>query len=184
MYYSQYCLKLKARYFSNNHKFLRVLLNPATNRPPTTNAPNHQPTDPIILFKRLSNRKIFSLQNIHTAENIISVYYLLYLMYNIGLNSIKRLQKKTWLLINTYGGITEVYFVGFKLYCCAPPQLFQSYFLLMEISIRWDVFFHFMRINLINLPKQPSKKTNSNTVWKTEIRHSSLFPSLPFIAKA
>ena len=68
-----------------------VLLNPPTpthrpptNQPPTTNPPTHRPpthqsTDPIISFKRLGNRKIFILQNTHTAETIISVY-LRYLM--------------------------------------------------------------------------------------------------------
>ena len=34
-------------------------------------------TDPIIIFKRLGNRNIFILQNIHAAEKIIPVYYLL-----------------------------------------------------------------------------------------------------------
>ena len=31
--------------------------------------------------------------------------------------------------------------LSFKLYSCTPPQLFQSYFLPMDISIRQDVFF-------------------------------------------
>ena len=71
--------------------------------------------------------------------------------------------------LNIYGGINEVYFLGFKLYCCTPLQLFQSYFLHMEISIRPNVFLQFiaivsMRIKIISLPKQPSNKTNSITV--------------------
>ena len=49
---------------------------PLTHRlidPPTT---DHRPTDPIIIK---GNRKMFILQNIHIAEKIITVYYLLYL---------------------------------------------------------------------------------------------------------
>ena len=47
----------------------------------------------------------------------------------------------------------------FKLYWCTSPQIFQRYFLRMEISIRSAVFFHFIaiaciRINLISLPQQ------------------------------
>ena len=63
-----------------------VLLNPPTHRPPnnqppttnppTTDPPTHRPTDSIIIFKRLGNRKIFILQNVHAAQNIISVCYL------------------------------------------------------------------------------------------------------------
>ena len=77
---------------SNDHQ-------PTHHRPTDNRQPTHQPTDPIILFRRFGNRKIFILHNTHTAENIISVYYLLYLMNNICLYSFKRLQKKTWLLI-------------------------------------------------------------------------------------
>ena len=42
---------------------------------------------------------------------------------------------------NTYGEINEEYFVGVELSCCAPPQIFESYFPRMEISIRPDVVF-------------------------------------------
>ena len=44
----------------------------STDYRPTDHRPRtHRPTDPIILFKRLGNRKIFILQNTHTAENVI-----------------------------------------------------------------------------------------------------------------
>ena len=36
--------------------------------------------------------------------------------------------------------VKHVYFLTFKLYCCAPLQLFQRYFLRMEFSIRTDIF--------------------------------------------
>ena len=49
---------------------------PPTHRPPTTNPPIHRPTDSIIIFKRLDNRKIFILQNIHAAKKVVSVCYL------------------------------------------------------------------------------------------------------------
>ena len=40
---------------------------------------------------------------------------------------------------NTYEELNEEYFLGVKLSCCTPPQIFQSYFLRMEISIRPDL---------------------------------------------
>ena len=58
----------------------RVLLNPPTTNPPTTDQPttDHLPTDPpthrppdgVMMFKRLENSKIFTLQNINTAGKI------------------------------------------------------------------------------------------------------------------
>ena len=68
---------------------------PTDHRPLTHQPTDHRPTDLIISFKRLGNRKIFILQNTHTAENIISVCYLLHLMNNICIHSFERLQKKT-----------------------------------------------------------------------------------------
>ena len=127
-------LKLTGFIKSTDHR-------PNSHRPTDHRLLTHRPTDPMILFERLSNRKIFILQNTHTAENIISVYYLLHLMNNICLHSFECLQKKTWLLLKYIGGINEVCFLGFKLYCFTPPQLFQRYFLFMEISIRPDAFF-------------------------------------------
>ena len=64
---------------------------------PTTNpnSPTHRPTGPIIIFKRLGNRKIFILQNTHTAEKNILGYYLLYLMNNICLHNFEHLQMKS-----------------------------------------------------------------------------------------
>ena len=67
-----------------------VLLNPSTTDPPTTDplttdqpttdhllidppthrTPIHRPTDAVIIFKRLKNSKIFTLQNINTAGKI------------------------------------------------------------------------------------------------------------------
>ena len=47
---------------------------------------DHRPTDPVIIFKRLGNRKILILQNTHTAEKIIWFYnnnYVLHLMNNV-----------------------------------------------------------------------------------------------------
>ena len=72
-----------------------------------------------------------------------------------------RIERKRGCLYNTYRELNEEYFLGVKLSCCTPPQIFQSYFLRMEISIRPDVFFlQFieivcMKINLIRLPKHP-----------------------------
>ena len=45
------------------------------------NSTEHRPTDqpttnPIIMFKRLGNRKIFISRNTHAAAKMISVYYL------------------------------------------------------------------------------------------------------------
>ena len=47
-------------------------------QPPTaTQGPTDLPTtDSIVTFKKLVNRKIFILQNTHSAAKIISVYYL------------------------------------------------------------------------------------------------------------
>ena len=42
-----------------------LLTNPPTHRPPT-----HFPTDAVIMFNRLENSKIFTLQNINTAGKI------------------------------------------------------------------------------------------------------------------
>ena len=42
-----------------------------------TDPPIHRLTNSIIILKRLGNIKIFISQNTHTAEKIISVYYLL-----------------------------------------------------------------------------------------------------------
>ena len=50
---------------------------------------------------------------------------------------------------NTYGESNEEYFVGVELFCCTPPQIFESYFLRMENSIRPDVFFSIQR-NSVN----------------------------------
>ena len=52
---------------------------------------------------------------------------------NICFHNFEHLQKKTQL-------INEIYFLGFKLYCYTPPQIFQSYFLHIEIPVRPDVF--------------------------------------------
>ena len=72
--------------------------------------------------------------------------------------TLKVCKRKRGCPYNTYGELNEEYFVGVKVSCCTPPQIFQSYFLRMEISIRPDVFFPFivivsMSINLIRLPK-------------------------------
>ena len=62
---------------------------------------------------------------------------------------------------NTYRELNEEYFPGIKISCCTPPQIFESYFSRMEISISPDgFFFQFeaivcLRINLIHLPKHP-----------------------------
>ena len=62
-----------------------VLLNPSTTDPLTTDQPTtdhlpidppthrtpiHRPTEAVIIFKRLKNSKIFTLQNINTAGEI------------------------------------------------------------------------------------------------------------------
>ena len=76
---------------------------------------------------------------------------------------------------NIYGGINEVCFLGFKLYCCAPPQLFKVIFYSWKFLLD-QMFFSLhstgMRFNLISLQKYSSNKTNFDTVWKTEIKDS------------
>ena len=69
---------------------------------PTTNpnSPTHRPTGPIIIFKRLGNRKIFILQNTLTAEKIfwVIIYCIWWIIFVfITLNICKR--KVPWLLI-------------------------------------------------------------------------------------
>ena len=54
---------------------LRVLLNPPTSDPPTTDhlptdLPAHRPNDGVIMFKRLENSMVFTLQNINIAGKI------------------------------------------------------------------------------------------------------------------
>ena len=60
--------------------FLGILLNPPTTDPPTTDQPTtdnlptdpptHRLTDAVIIFKRLENSEIFTLQNTNTAGKI------------------------------------------------------------------------------------------------------------------
>ena len=69
---------------------------PPTNRPPTHCPTDQRPIDPIIIVKRLGDRKMFILQNTHTAKKIITVNYLLYLMNDICLHNSERLHKKRW----------------------------------------------------------------------------------------
>ena len=51
----------------------------------------YRPADPRIIFKRPGNRKIVISKNTHTAEKLISVFYLLYLVNNICLDNFERL---------------------------------------------------------------------------------------------
>ena len=103
----------------------------ALSNPPTTDQPNHQTIDSIIIFKRLGNRKIFwYTKHSHSWENYFVLLSIWWIFIFITLNTYKR--KRSW--------INEIYFLGFKLYCCIPPQIFQSYFLHIEISVRPDVF--------------------------------------------
>ena len=74
---------------THHQRLTQRLTDPPTHRPST-----HQHTDTIIIFKILGNRKIFILQNTHTTEKIISVYYPLYLTNMLCLHNFEVLQKK------------------------------------------------------------------------------------------
>ena len=105
-YYHQDLKRLQTWFFVLGS--FRVLVNPTTINPPIPNQPttdyllNDPPThfsltfrttDPIIIFKRLANRKIFSSQNINRTGNIILVNFSF--MNNICLHNFECQQKKT-----------------------------------------------------------------------------------------
>ena len=67
-YFSRYPFFFyKHSIFSFQPQYAWVLLNPPTTDPPTHRPPAHQPNDSVIMFKRLENSMIFTLQNINTA---------------------------------------------------------------------------------------------------------------------
>ena len=130
------------------HVFSWVSLNPRTthlptNRPPTTfpaihRLPTQWLTESTIIFRRLSNRNIFMLQNTSTAGkiyNYTSVYYPKSLLV-----SIKHMQRRQLYLF--------FYFLNFNLY--SSPDI-QNYFLLMNFfSVQsMSIMFH----EVIDLPK-------------------------------
>ena len=151
--------KILARYIRKSWKpqkivvpIVGVILNPPTtdhllndrptNRSPTHRPNTHRPNRQDSISKTWSMKNIYFTEHIHSWEDV-KLYFGLLSIWWIN-NFIKSLFIFTKYLLfykRHTEDLTMFMFLDFKLNCCTPSQIYHSFFLRKEISIKPDFFY-------------------------------------------